>query len=578
LQLKIPYDEILAAWQLPKAKMCNCLCPKEYSLIVYCLSRKRRQPASWQLEEHVLSCNSSDTIKEWVAAINAAVQLSHDRPRNLLVFVNPYSGARRAGSVWQHEAMPVFQKARIKFTVIETLQQDHAKETLTSMKADEMAQYQGVVAVGGDGLFQEVVMGLLQHRTRSPAHAAATARIRVGHIPGGSTDAVAYTLHGTRSAEAAALHIALGDRMPLDVARVDADDGTHKHFVCQAAYGFLGDVMRTSESLRFMGPSRYEVAGAIKFLQLRSYRMHISYRRAASSTADMQQVCAHRCEVCRLAGLNLMGEKGCSVDILSPPTQASGAATPGEASAGISTPIRSNSGPLPSGLAPLQLPGLSSAGGTSPGRGVSPPSSGHAGLGLGAMQVTGQLSQGYGSSGDVSSPGRDAKDSYAASQQQQHQQLLLAGQPCSAGGVGGLGGPGLPLSIAADGGQWTVVEGDFVSVMAVVTPCRSDKSRKGIIPHGHLSDGRMYLVMVQKCNHLEYLRFLIRLSRKGLTDACYPFVKVVPVTAVAVRPVGPESSWNVDGELLSHNTVHIRVQRGLVDVFARGVELAAPPV
>ena len=42
--------------------------------------------------------------------------------------------------------------------------------------------------------------------------AAAAGRLRLGHIPAGSTDAVAYSLNGTRSQETSALHIALGDR------------------------------------------------------------------------------------------------------------------------------------------------------------------------------------------------------------------------------------------------------------------------------------------------------------------------------------------------------------------------------
>ena len=65
-----------------------------------------------------------------------------------------------------------------------------------------------------------------------------------------------------------------------------------------------------------------------------------------------------------------------------------------------------------------------------------------------------------------------------------------------------------------------------MSIMAVVMPCRSDKSRHGIIPHGHLCDGRIYLVLVSKCSHLQYIRFLITLTRKGLWDACFPFVQV----------------------------------------------------
>lgn len=59
----------------------------------------------------------------------------------------------------------------------------------------------------------------------------------------------------------------------------------------------------------------------------------------------------------------------------------------------------------------------------------------------------------------------------------------------------------------------------------------------GIIPNGHLSDGRMYLVIVSKCNHLNYLRFLIRLSTRGLSDRCLPFVRVIPITELRLRCV-----------------------------------------
>ncbi len=43
--------------------------------------------------------------------------------------------------------------------------------------------------------------------------------------------------------------------------------------------------------------------------------------------------------------------------------------------------------------------------------------------------------------------------------------------------------------------------------------------------------------------------------------------------AAVVHPIGAESSWNVDGELMSSNHVSMEVQRGLVDAFARGVEV-----
>ena len=54
--------------------------------------------------------------------------------------------------------------------------------------------------------------GLLGLRAQGNQVAAVAARMRLGHIPAGSTDAVAYSVNGTRSQLTATLHIALGDR------------------------------------------------------------------------------------------------------------------------------------------------------------------------------------------------------------------------------------------------------------------------------------------------------------------------------------------------------------------------------
>ena len=48
----------------------------------------------------------------------------------------------------------------------------------------------------------------------------------------------------------------------MDVMRIDSDDEERRFCVCVASYGYMGDLMRQSEKLRFMGPSRYNLAGA----------------------------------------------------------------------------------------------------------------------------------------------------------------------------------------------------------------------------------------------------------------------------------------------------------------------------
>jgi hypothetical protein len=71
--------------------------------------------------------------------------------------------------------------------------------------------------------------------------------------------------------------------------------------------------------------------------------------------------------------------------------------------------------------------------------------------------------------------------------------------------------------------------------MAVVTSCRSDKSRSGVCPEAHLADGRLVLVLVEKRSRLAYLRFLLQLATKGVVPGVLPFVRVEHVTEVQVR-------------------------------------------
>ena len=62
------------------------------------------------------------------------------------------------------------------------------------------------------------------------------------------------------------------------------------------------------------------------------------------------------------------------------------------------------------------------------------------------------------------------------------------------------------------------MEGEFKSVMAIVTPCRSDQSSLGLAPYGHLADGLVQLVLVHKCSRLQYLRFLAAIPQAGEAD------------------------------------------------------------
>lgn len=74
--------------------------------------------------------------------------------------------------------------------------------------------------------------------------------------------------------------------------------------------------------------------------------------------------------------------------------------------------------------------------------------------------------------------------------------------------------------------------------MAVVMPCRSDRSDSGLAPFAHMADGSIHLIMVRKCSVAQYLRFLASIPRNGVIPEDFPYVDAVDATAVRVQPIG----------------------------------------
>jgi len=58
----------------------------------------------------------------------------------------------------------------------------------------------------------------------------------------------------------------------------------------------------------------------------------------------------------------------------------------------------------------------------------------------------------------------------------------------------------------------------------------------------------------------------------GVRPGKFPFVEIIDCAAVHLSPVGVQSCWNCDGEILPDTEVTMKIHRGLADVFARGIE------
>ena len=124
------------------------------------------------------------------------------RPKKLLVFVNPVGGKGTAKRKYDRRVAPIFECAGIKTHVVTTTHQNHAREHLLDNDVATKG-YCGVVGVGGEGMVSEIVNGLLGRQkldvgmeTLKKGFSYEKVGVRVGIIPCGSTNALAYTLQG----------------------------------------------------------------------------------------------------------------------------------------------------------------------------------------------------------------------------------------------------------------------------------------------------------------------------------------------------------------------------------------------
>ncbi|VUZ53071.1 unnamed protein product [Hymenolepis diminuta] len=452
-----------------------------------------------------------------------------DRPRSLLIFVNPYGGRRRAEAIYYSSVRPIFDLAGIRSKVILTTHKNHCQKYILN---EDLSPYDGVVSVGGDGLFSELLQGLL-YRTRKdakmplydahkPFTTELTPRLKIGLIPAGSTNAVIRSLHGTEDVETAAIHIALGHNVGVDVLGVH--DSSTKAFlrytVSLLGYGFHGDILYPSERMRFLGPRRYDIAGAWRWLKFSSYRVRIAYLPSTDSTPMDSNTCEAMCPICMK---DIECEKA------------------GNSSLAIDHAHQS--------------PDL-----------IEPPSLTHSHL------PDYPLGNAWGEPGEVAA---SSMDDDLLTEVSESRDLVRNSEN---------------EDVELPGG-WRVTSGEFVAVNAFLISCRCAKSPLGPAPSAHLGDGYLDLILVRRCSRWKYLSYLVQLTNKRKDRSTQhlrmPFVEAHRVKAFRLQsldnhgdPISNEkilpqkvSVWNVDGEILTYPNVICCVHRQLIRLYGRGPEV-----
>ncbi|KAH0456853.1 hypothetical protein IEQ34_014760 [Dendrobium chrysotoxum] len=144
-----------------------------YRFVVHGFQRGKNSASPSVLSTYTFGHRDSHTCQELFDQINACMKLQVGRPKNLLVFVHPQCGKGNGRKTWEVVA-PLFSRAKVTTKVTVTQRAGHAYDILKSSTDRELRSFDGIIAVGGDGLFNEVLNGLLSSRHKAPYPPAPT--------------------------------------------------------------------------------------------------------------------------------------------------------------------------------------------------------------------------------------------------------------------------------------------------------------------------------------------------------------------------------------------------------------------
>ncbi|XP_043352325.1 ceramide kinase isoform X2 [Dermochelys coriacea] len=276
---------------------------KPHAFTVYYV--KRAQKHRWRCSEVTFWCVDEQLCNQWIQALKELLELQKSRPKQLLVYINPYGGKRQGKRIYEQKVAPLFSLASISTDVIITEHANHAKDNLLEVN---IYKYDGIVCVGGDGMCSEVMHGLIGRIQKdsgidqnNPKATLVQCNIRIGIIPAGSTDCICYATVGVTDPVTSALHIIVGDSQPLDVSSIHHNNTFPKYFVSLLGYGFYGDILKDSEKKRWMGTIRYDFSGFKTFLSHHYYEGTVSFlpaKHTLGSPRDTKK-CRTGCYICR---------------------------------------------------------------------------------------------------------------------------------------------------------------------------------------------------------------------------------------------------------------------------------------
>ncbi|XP_076082885.1 ceramide kinase 1-like isoform X2 [Mytilus galloprovincialis] len=241
-----------------------------------------------------ISAGSSD-IKQMQSEIKRNLSAVKERPKSVVIFLNPIGGSGNSESIFTKEVEPILKLASIKYELIVSATPDHAKELPASF---DFSKYDVLVIMGGDGTLNDLVNGLLLKKQAernidvNDHHAALDQLdIPISFIPAGTGNGMANILYGCVDVVTSTLHLVKGGIKDYPVFGNFCENKLVAYSFMMAAYGLFADLIHSVDSQRWLKKLRYLVVPIWFFLfkGLRNFDAELTFEYTQKKKEDKQK-------------------------------------------------------------------------------------------------------------------------------------------------------------------------------------------------------------------------------------------------------------------------------------------------
>lgn len=518
--------------------------------VIHTVTRPRKRPSPWVPCEYIFGHKDQQTCKTWVEHIKTCINKEQDRPKSLMVFVHPLCGKGRGCKNWETVA-PLFERAKVKTKVIVTQRAGHAYDTLASLSDKDLKKFDGVIAVGGDGLFNEILNGLLstRHTNSYPPTPEGFGYFRNNmkcqehrnndlsnsELTGDDANAISGSSNTPDDHEPL---LSTTRSTGLDISSSDSSDepcnGDQVPLVSFPNNWFrLGIIPSGSTDAIVLSTTgeRDPVTSALLIILGRRISLDIAQvvRWKSSPSAEVSPTVRYAAS---FAGYGFYGEV-----------------------------IRESEKYRWMGPARYDFSGTM----------------------VFLKHRSYEAKVAFLENGNTHSLTASAENNANGVQTLQYHQNRHRKTICRTNCLICKGtltseqnsedeNPDSSRT-ACETPKWVWSKGRFLSVGAAVISCRNERAPDGLVADAHLSDGFLHLLLIRDCPLPFYLWHLTQFTKKGSDPLSFKFVEHHKTQAFTFISSHDESVWNLDGELLQACEVSVQAFRGLVNLFASGPEV-----